>query len=103
MFEKMFSEIESTTTFPEEAYLTIKDNCIVKNIAKSDTFLKAGDKNTILGFLQTGLFRSYFADEGGNLITTSFIEEGNFFTDLNSFPDKSKSERTLEALSDSKV
>ncbi len=101
--ENLYSEIENTIILPKEAYLLIEENCSINTYSKGEPFLKAGSRNTILGFLQKGLFRSYYIDIEGKEITTAFIEEGTFFTDLNSFSNKSISKRTIEAIENSQV
>ena len=103
MTHSFLSEINSTITLPMEAIPVLEENHTLKSYAKGDPFLKAGQKNTILGFLEKGLLRSYFIDDKGNEVTTAFIEEGTFFTDVMSFPTQGISERTLEAVVASEV
>lgn len=71
-----------------------------QHLVKGSLFLKAGITNRNLGFLVSGLMRSFHVDEKGNEHTTGFMQEGKFCTDLNSFRTGGLSERNIEVLVD---
>ena len=95
---KIFSEIKSIVELSECEISLIKEILYLRSFTKKEVFLKKGQKNDFIGYLKTGLFRSYYIDQNGNEITTAFIEEDSFFTDLNSFFDNNKSEITINVV-----
>ena len=94
---KIITGIISLTTAEKN---TIKAHLTPEKYKKGTLFLKAGTKNSTIGYLTSGLMRSFSYDEDGEEITTNFIEKGMFFTDLDSFRLGIKSQKSIEALTD---
>ncbi len=75
----------------------------VKELKRNENFINSGQKNNLVGFLNKGLLRSYYHDDKGNELTTAFIEQNSFFSELKSYQTKKTSERTIEALEPSEI
>ncbi|APD07664.1 non-specific serine/threonine protein kinase [Flavobacteriaceae bacterium UJ101] len=76
---------------------------IARELKQQDNFIEIGQRNNLVGFLKTGLLRSYYYDDNGNEQTTAFIEQGSFFSELKSYQTQEPSERTIEALEPSEI
>jgi len=48
-------------------------------------YLKAGQVQTAIGYVVSGLIRSYYIDDKGNEITISFVKEKEYVTDYGAF------------------
>ena len=77
---------------------------IVINLSvKNDVLISQDGSNDCIGFVESGLLRSYKINEQGDDITCHFFEEGSFFVDLLSFNSSPYSSVSIEAITDSKV
>jgi len=103
MNRKIFDIINSFTSITEKEYGHIAQKLKLTLFNRNENFIEIGQKNKVLGFLEKGLLRSYYYDDNGNEITTGFIEENSFFTELNSYQTDNLSERTIEALEPSNI
>ena len=74
-----------------------------RDIKKGITIINEGEKNDLIGFISSGLFRSYLNTESGEQLTLDFFQMGSFFTDLNSYYLMSQSKVNIEAVVDSTV
>jgi CRP-like cAMP-binding protein len=98
MNSKIFDIINEYTSITEDDYTHIKKKLNLTPFNRNQNFIEIGQKNKISGFLKKGLLRSYYYDDNGNEITTAFIEENSFFSELISYQTGGISERTIEAL-----
>lgn len=69
------------------------------SLAKGSFFLKAGEVNRHVGFLDKGLVR-YFVYKDGEESTFEFTKEGEFVADYQSFNNKSYSIQNIQAIED---
>ena len=74
-----------------------------RDIKKGVPIINEGEKNNLIGFISSGLFRSYLKTESGEQLTLDFFQMGSFFTDLNSYYLMSQSKVNVEAVVDSTV
>lgn len=58
---------------------------IAKNLKMGDVFVDAGKNVNKVGFVLSGVFRYFFYDKEGNEITSFFMAENHFVTNINSF------------------
>ena len=72
------------------------------NLDKGNFFLKTGDINRHVGFLQKGLVR-YFVYNDGDESTFEFTKEGEFVADYQSFNNKTASIQNIQAIEDCKM
>jgi CRP-like cAMP-binding protein len=103
MSRKIFDIVNSYTSITEEEFDAINQSLKLTLFSKNENFIEIGQKNKVLGFLEKGLLRSYYYDDNGNEITTAFIEENSFFTEINSYQTNNPSERIIEALESSYI
>ena len=69
------------------------------SLAKHDFFLKAGELNKNVGFLDKGLVR-YFVYKDDEESTFEFTNEGEFIADYQSFNNKTVSIQNIQAIED---
>lgn len=69
------------------------------HLKKGDFFLKAGDLNNKLGFIQKGLIR-YFVYKNEEESTLEFSKAGEFIAEYQSLVQKSKSIQSIQAIED---
>jgi CRP-like cAMP-binding protein len=77
----------------------IKNSFTSLFLAKGSYFLKAGEINKNIGFLEKGLVR-YFVFKNDEESTFEFTKEGEFIADYQSFNNKTVSIQNIEAIED---
>ncbi len=85
--------IESYTKSLLDIYpnLTPEELCFIVSkvtVTKLETkkyYLNAGEAQPSMGFVYSGLLRSYYIDESGKEITISFIKENTYASDYSAF------------------
>lgn len=73
------------------------------NIEANHFFLKEGEVSKQLGFVKSGLFRSYTYDDNANEITQQFFPEGTLIISYDSFNNQVPSKENIKAIADSEV
>lgn len=71
-----------------------------ETIPTKSLFLETGKVATRLGYLRTGLMRSYFYDDQANDITTHFFKQGTVVISMKSFNDQVPSRENIIAMED---
>jgi len=69
------------------------------SLSKHDFFLRSGEVNKNVGFLEKGLVR-YFVDKDDEESTFEFTKEGEFIADYQSFNNKTASNQNIQAIED---
>jgi CRP-like cAMP-binding protein len=77
----------------------IKSSFKPLSLAKGTFFLRAGEVNKNVGFLQKGLVR-YFVYKDGEEATFEFTKEGEFIADYQSFNNNAISVQNIQAIED---
>ena len=103
MEDELYKIISEFVSITFEDIDRLLEKVKVKKLGRQDDFITIGQKNDSVGFLRSGLLRSYFYDEKGNEQTTAFIEPSSFFSELKSYQTSNPSERTIEAIESSEV
>ena len=93
---KLFSQI---VELDEQEVKLIKSSFRPFFLAKGDYFLKAGQINKYVAFLQKGLVR-YFVFKDEEKSTFEFTKEGEFIADYQSFNNKMPSIQNIQAIED---
>ena len=93
---KQFSQI---TELDKEEVELIKSSFKPFFLAKGTFFLRAGEVNKHVGFLQKGLVR-YFVYKDDEESTFEFTKEGEFVADYQSFNNKTASVQNIQAIED---
>lgn len=98
MYPSFFAEIEQFVMLSTEEKELIRQHLVPQQIAKGDFFLREGQTNPGIAFLQEGLIRSYYINEEGEEVTSGFTQPIAFFTDLTSYQNEVPSARNLRAI-----
>jgi CRP-like cAMP-binding protein len=89
--------------------LTIEEIEITKNaftpkfIPAKTYFLEEGKIANEVGFIASGLFRSFFYDDNANDITTHFFQQGTVVLSMKSFNNQVPSKENIVAMEDSHI
>ncbi len=67
------------------------------DIKKGETFIKTGEIAHKIGFIISGVFRYFFYDMNGNEITSLFLKENQFVTNIVSFNELTPSSGTISS------
>lgn len=76
---------------------------IIVELKPGDYFLKPGEENNLIAYIEQGIFRHYIIDEKGNEKTTDFCIEGEFTGTTDPFNPIINSTFWIEALTESKI
>jgi len=102
MDEALNTFLKTLAPFDETELEKAADHFKFQLIKKDSFYLKAGHFSDRVGFLKSGLFRSYFVANNKET-TTFFASPGTIIVDLHSFLQKIPSTETYQALEDSEV
>jgi CRP-like cAMP-binding protein len=69
-----------------------------KELPKNGYFQESGKRCSKIGFLTSGILRSYIDDQKGNEIVKHFIEPKQFFTDLESYEKATRAHLNIQAV-----
>ena len=64
----------------EEHLSQINKNFSITNIAQKHHYIKAGELQSSIGYIASGLIRAYYINENGNEVTVNFLKEGDYAT-----------------------
>lgn len=67
-------------------------------LKKKDFFLQSGEIQTAIGFVTSGLIRSFFIDQDGNERTVGFYPEGDYATHYPAFITQKASKYAIQCL-----
>lgn len=70
----------------------------IKELKKKDFFLEAGKMQKALGFIATGLVRSFYIDQDGSERTVGFYSEGDYATHYPAFITRQPSRYYIQCL-----
>ncbi len=101
IYLESYKQICHQITDEELAY--ISKGLTVSEFKAKQYYLKAGQIQTAIGYVITGLMRSYYIDEKGNEITISFIKEKEYATDYGAFVRQKPSKYYFQCLEPSIV
>ncbi len=101
IYLESYKQICNQITDEELAY--ISKGLTVSEFKAKQYYLKAGQIQTAIGYVITGLMRSYYIDEKGNEITISFIKEKEYATDYGAFVRQKPSKYYFQCLEPSIV
>jgi CRP-like cAMP-binding protein len=87
----------------EEELTFVSKELTISAFKSKQYYLKAGQIQTAIGYLVSGLIRSYYTDEKGNEITISFVKEREYVTDYGAFIRQKPSKYCFQCLEPSIV
>ena len=97
---KLIQYLETFGALTSEDKLCLIDNVEFKAYKAGDVFLHTGKIANQVGFIIEGVFRYFFYDGQGNEITSYFMSENQFVTNVTSFNEYSFSSGTIAAETD---
>ncbi len=69
----------------DEELLYVGKGLTTSRFKTKQYYLKAGQVQTAIGYVVSGLMRSFYLDDKGNEITVAFIKENEYATDFGAF------------------
>jgi CRP-like cAMP-binding protein len=69
----------------DEEIAFVSKGLTISEFKAKQYYLKAGQVQTAIGYMVSGLIRSYYIDDKGNEITISFVKEKEYVTDYGAF------------------
>ena len=94
-----YLKICPTLTIEEIGF--INSNLSLSTFSKKEYYIESGKVQHEMGFVYSGLLRSYYIDEKGKKVTISFIKENDYASDYPSFIQQKPSKYYIEAIEDS--
>lgn len=101
IYLESYKQICHQITDEELAY--VGKGLTVSEFKTKQYYLQAGQIQTAIGYVVSGLMRSYYIDEKGNEITISFIKEKEYATDYGAFVRQKPSKYYFQCLEPSIV
>jgi CRP/FNR family transcriptional regulator, anaerobic regulatory protein len=102
MFEKFKAEIRKTASLTEADCAMFEKCFTIKKIAKNSFFVREGQINREMGFVNSGLFRMYYLLDGKE-VNAHFFVENDFLAAFQSFLLQQPSRYYIQALEDSEI
>lgn len=84
----------------DEELEIVKSNISILKLNKKQIFIQENEIQNSIGFINSGLIRSFFIDENGKEITNAFFAENEFATDYLAFIKQQKTKYNFECLED---
>lgn len=82
----------------EEELARFASKLTFQELKKKDFFLQAGKVQKAIGFLTSGLVRSFYIDDDGNEITVGFYAEHDYATHYHAFITRQPSQYAIQCL-----
>jgi len=102
MHSNLLKLLGKITELEEQEVELLKNSFKPLFLAKGSFFLKEGEVNKYVGFLEKGLVR-YFVFKDEEESTFEFTKEGEFIADYQSFNNKSVSIQNIQAIEDCEI
>lgn len=96
-----YKKINSELTDDELEF--VKSNISILKLKKKDIYIHENEIQSAIGFINSGLIRSYYTNEEGKEINNAFFLENEFATDYLSFIKQQKTKYNFECLEDCKL
>ncbi len=97
MPSELIKILENRIALSQKEVRLITQNALERTYSKGDFFLQAPKVCHELGFVTSGILRYYTIDAEGNEATAMFIQENDFFMDLESYYNRTPSEGFIQA------
>lgn len=81
----------------------IKSKIVILKFKKKQVYVQHSIIQNSIGYVYSGLIRSYFIDKNGKEVNTAFYYENEFAIDYVSFINKQRTKYTLECIEDSVI
>jgi len=95
--------IKSFVAIPKEQEAKFCALVSVKQINKNDNYISAGEFPKTIAFVNSGLFRYYYANAAGEEFTKSFFTEHSVLSSYSAMVEKRASFFSIQALEDAEI
>ncbi len=99
----VITSIEKYVTLTQKEAEVLMENSTRHTLSKNHFFLKQGEKNKKVAFVEKGSFRMFYSTDKGDEVNTEFIFEDQFITDFTSFLLKKNSDVSIIAMENSEI
>ena len=99
MHSKLLTQLELLANLNSDEIKLITSSFRPYSLGKGEFFLKTGEVNRYLGYLETGLVR-YFVFKDGEESTFEFTKAGEFVADYQSFNNHTPTVQNIQAIED---
>ncbi len=103
MFEKLKSHIDTFSKISDEDWQLLLPQLKIRYFNKNQFYLREGDVEQQIGFLNSGLFRWYYINKDGDESNYHFFFDENFVVDYHSFVTQQPSRMFIQALEPAEV
>lgn len=100
-FNLLKENIEGDLKFPQEAMEMLSTLVKYMEMKKGEVLLEEGAPCHELFFLNKGLIRIHYHNENGDEVTSSFVQQGEFFTNVKGFVNIINATETITLIEDS--
>lgn len=100
-FLSLLNNLEGHFKFPIEAKELLSKAVKYSEMKKGDILMQEGSPCNELFFLNFGLIRIHYHKENGSEVTSSFVQENEFFTNVKGFVNATNSTETISLLKNS--
>lgn len=101
MKDQFIQLLKSIIDLPSQQESEIRAICSIRQLAKGEHFIRAGEIPAKMAFNLQGLLRYYYLDKKGNDFTKGFFAEGAPITSYSAMIQNRESYFSIEALEDS--
>lgn len=99
----LFSTLEKYTTIPASEKMKLEKMVQVRNLTKNSFFVRQGEPQSDVAFIETGMFRVFCLDLSGNEKTMAFRTAGQFLFTYSCSIEKKEVWYSIQALTDSSL
>ncbi|MDP1744134.1 MAG: Crp/Fnr family transcriptional regulator [Bacteroidota bacterium] len=97
----LINNLKGQLEIPLEAIELLSKSVKYTEMEKGKVLLEEGMHCNELFFLNSGLIRTHYHNENGEEVTSSFVQENEFFTNVKGFVNASNSNETISMLENS--
>lgn len=102
-YDNLKQVVKTISFVTEEDWQYFEPFLSVKQFAKNEYFIKSGETEKQIGFINKGSFRWYYINNKGNEVNFHFFLDNVFIVEYGSFLAQQSSEQYIQAMEDSEV
>lgn len=102
-YTKLKQAFNNISIIPEEDWLLCEPYYQIQQFAKNEYFLKTGEIDQQIGFINKGSFRWYYLNSKGEEVNFYFFFENDFVVDFESFLTQIPSNKYIQAMEDAEI
>ncbi len=99
--QHLLESIQVSIILPQEVKEMLIKSIEVRELKKGDIVIEEGTHCNELFFLNYGLIRIFYYRDNGDEVTSSFVQENEFFTNVKGFVNETPSSETISIIENS--